>query len=55
MFRKSQNSDVIVMGDEETGNQDYYGVLTDIIQLDYFGDNNIFFVQELLVGRRQRR
>ncbi|XXG85532.1 hypothetical protein AAC387_Pa11g0592 [Persea americana] len=34
MFRKSQNISVIVKGDEETGNQDHYGVLTDIIQLD---------------------
>ena len=42
MFRKTQNSGVVVKGDDETGNQDYYGVLTDIIQLDYFGDNNVF-------------
>ena len=33
---------MIVKGDDETRNQDYYGVLTDIIQLDYFGDNNVF-------------
>ena len=42
MFRKSQNNGLIVKGDEEIGNQDYYGVQTNIIQLDYFGDNNIF-------------
>ncbi|XXG69272.1 hypothetical protein AAC387_Pa06g2185 [Persea americana] len=42
MFRKTQNSSVVVMGDNETGNQDYYGVLTYVIQLDYFGDNNVF-------------
>ena len=41
-FRKSQNSDVIVKVDDETGNQDYYGVVTNIIQLAYFRDNNVF-------------
>ncbi|KAL4273495.1 hypothetical protein GQ457_13G017720 [Hibiscus cannabinus] len=38
---KSQNSGVFVKGDESTGNLDYYGVLTDIIQLNYPGDNSV--------------
>ncbi|KAK9281588.1 hypothetical protein L1049_004491 [Liquidambar formosana] len=41
-YRKTQNSGVVVKGDDETGNKDYYGVLIEIIQLDYLGDNNIF-------------
>ncbi|KAK8492476.1 hypothetical protein V6N11_021142 [Hibiscus sabdariffa] len=38
---KSQNSGVFVKGDKSTGNLDYYGVSTDIIQLNYPGDNSV--------------
>lgn len=33
---------MVVKGYDEIGNHDYYDVLTNIIQLDYFRDNNIF-------------
>jgi len=32
MYLKSQNSGVLVRGDENTGNLDYFGVLTYIIE-----------------------
>ncbi|TVU41795.1 hypothetical protein EJB05_15347, partial [Eragrostis curvula] len=35
MLVKSQNSGVFVQGDDESGNKDYFGVLTDIIKLTY--------------------
>nr|GMD66202.1 hypothetical protein CCACVL1_09462 [Ipomoea batatas] len=38
---KSQNSGILVKGDADTGNLDYFGVLTDIIQLNYQGGNNV--------------
>ncbi|KAJ1400600.1 hypothetical protein SESBI_29468 [Sesbania bispinosa] len=41
MQLKSQNSGVLVKGDENAGNLDYFGVLTDIIELSYPGGNNI--------------
>jgi len=31
----------IFKGDENTGNLDYFGVLIDIIELNYFGGNNV--------------
>jgi len=37
----SQNSGVLVRGDENTGNLDYFGVLTDIIELGYSSGNNV--------------
>ena len=41
MHLKSQNSGVLVKGDEITGNLDYFGVLIDIIELSYSGGNNV--------------
>uniref|UniRef100_A0A0A8ZC71 Uncharacterized protein n=1 Tax=Arundo donax TaxID=35708 RepID=A0A0A8ZC71_ARUDO len=35
MVLKSQNSGVFVKGDDASGNRDYFGVLTDIIELTY--------------------
>lgn len=37
--RKTQNSGVIVKGDNLPSNIDYYGVLTDIVELNYIGHN----------------
>ncbi|KAG8371533.1 hypothetical protein BUALT_Bualt13G0097800 [Buddleja alternifolia] len=41
MNKKSQNSGVVVKVEEESGFRDYYGVLTDIIQLDYLGNHHV--------------
>ena len=41
MHLKSQNSGVLVKGDGNTGNLDYFGVLIDIIGLSYSGGNNV--------------
>jgi len=41
MYLKSQNSGVLVRGNENTGNLDYFGVLTNIIELNYSGKNNV--------------
>jgi len=41
MCLKSQNSGVLVRGNENTGNLDYFGVLTDITELGYSGGNNV--------------
>ena len=38
---KSQNSGVLVRGNVNTGNLDYFGVLIDIIKLSYSGKNNV--------------
>ena len=38
---KSQNSVILVRGDENIGNLGYFGVLTYIIELSYFGGNNV--------------
>jgi len=38
---KSQNNGFLVRGDENTGNLDYFGVLTYIIELGYSGGNNV--------------
>ncbi|KAK7388495.1 hypothetical protein VNO78_23311 [Psophocarpus tetragonolobus] len=38
---KSQNSGVLVRGDENAGNLDYFGVLIDIIELSYLGKDNV--------------
>ena len=42
MHLKSQNSRVLVKGDENAGYLDYFGVLTYIIELSYSGGNNVF-------------
>lgn len=39
--RQTQNSGVIVKGDEESGSSEYFGVLTDILELEYGGRNKI--------------
>lgn len=39
--RQTQNSGVIVKGDEESGGSEYFGVLTDILELEYGGRNKI--------------
>jgi len=41
MYLKSQNNGVLVRGEENRGNLDYFGVLTDIIELSYSGGNNV--------------
>jgi hypothetical protein len=38
---KSQNSGILVKGDETAGNLDYFGVLTDIIEMSYLGGNKV--------------
>ena len=38
---KSQNSGIFVKGDDSTGNLDYFGTLTDIIQLNYLGESSV--------------
>lgn len=42
MLRKTQNSGVMVKRNHETRNKNYFGILTDIIHLDFFGENNVF-------------
>ncbi|KAK4438800.1 hypothetical protein Salat_0214600 [Sesamum alatum] len=39
--KKTQNSGVVVKVEEESGFQNYYGVLTNIIQLDYLGNHQV--------------
>ena len=39
--RKTQTYGVLVKGDSNTGNRDYYDVLIDIIELCCMGDNTI--------------
>ena len=39
--RRTQSYGVLVKGDANIGNHDYYGVLTDIIELHYMGGNKI--------------
>ncbi|KAL3838469.1 hypothetical protein ACJIZ3_023060 [Penstemon smallii] len=39
--KKTQNCGVVVKVEEESGYRDYYGVLIDIIQLDYLGNNHV--------------
>ncbi|XP_061358748.1 uncharacterized protein LOC133302941 [Gastrolobium bilobum] len=41
MHLKSQNSGILVKGDNNTGNLDYFGVLTDIVELMYSSGNNV--------------
>jgi len=41
MYLKSPNSGVLVRGDENIGNLDYFGVMTNIIKLSYSGKNNV--------------
>ncbi|KAG8379093.1 hypothetical protein BUALT_Bualt07G0052300 [Buddleja alternifolia] len=41
MNKKTQNSGVVVKVEEESGFRDYYGVLTDIIQLAYLGNHHV--------------
>jgi len=43
MYLKSQNSVVLIRGDENAGNLDYFDVLTYIIELSYFDGNNVLF------------
>ncbi|CAA0828030.1 Unknown protein [Striga hermonthica] len=39
--KRTQNSGVMVKGEEASGLRDYYGVLTDIIKLDYLGNHEV--------------
>ncbi|KAL0463383.1 UNVERIFIED_CONTAM: hypothetical protein Slati_0225900 [Sesamum latifolium] len=39
--KKTQNFGVVVKVEEEYGLRDYYGMLTDIIQLDYLGNHQV--------------
>jgi len=43
MYLKLQNSGILVRGDENTGNLNYFGVLTDIIELGYSSGNHVLF------------
>ena len=45
MSLKSQNSGVLVRGDENTGNLDYFSVLTDIIEFSYLNGNNVILLK----------
>ncbi|XP_056686007.1 uncharacterized protein [Spinacia oleracea] len=38
--RKTQNSGVVVKGDEESGEKDFFGVLKEVIELEYDAPNN---------------
>jgi len=41
MYLKSQNSEVLVRGDENIGNLNYFSILIDIIELSYSYENNV--------------
>ena len=43
--RRTQSCGVLVKGDANTGNRDYYGVLIDIIELHYMGGNKIVMLK----------
>lgn len=38
---KTQNSGVVVMGDELSGNMDYYGIIQKIFEIRYLGNNSV--------------
>ncbi|XP_041016141.1 uncharacterized protein LOC121258662 [Juglans microcarpa x Juglans regia] len=40
--RRSQNSGVLVTGDEDTNNLDFYGVLNDVVELHYMGARRVY-------------
>ncbi|XP_035547426.1 uncharacterized protein LOC118348940 [Juglans regia] len=40
--RRSQNSGVLVTGDEDTNNVDFYGVLNDVVELHYMGGRRVY-------------
>ncbi|XP_075105600.1 uncharacterized protein LOC142179445 [Nicotiana tabacum] len=40
--RKTQNSDVLVRGDDSDSNKEYYGVLEDIYELSYVGNRKVY-------------
>lgn len=42
---KSQNSEILVKGDETKGNLDYFGELMDIIKLNYQGEIVSFYLK----------
>lgn len=41
-IRKTQNSGVVVKGEHEDCDMDFFGILTDIIGLNYCGGNQVF-------------
>lgn len=41
MNKKTQNYGVVVRVEEMSGFQEYYGVLVDIVQLDYLGNHQV--------------
>lgn len=41
LVRKTQNSGVLVKGDDSDSNKEYYGVLEDIYKLRYVGNRKI--------------
>ena len=42
MYRKTQNSGVVVKGDHKGKPIDFYGVIREIIELKYLGGNSVF-------------
>ena len=44
---KTQNSGVVVKGDESTGYIDWFGVIKKIIALDYLGSNEHVFTTKM--------
>ncbi|XP_042964595.1 uncharacterized protein LOC122298807 [Carya illinoinensis] len=40
--RRTQNSGVLVIGDESTNNVDFYGVINDIVELHYMGRRQVY-------------
>ncbi|XP_035549023.1 uncharacterized protein LOC108993538 isoform X1 [Juglans regia] len=40
--RRTQNSGVLVTGDESTNNVDFYGVINDIVELHYMGRRRVY-------------
>lgn len=50
MLRKTQNSGVMVKRDHETGNKNYFGILTNIILLDFFFMRITFFYLNVIGG-----
>ncbi|XP_042958053.1 uncharacterized protein LOC122293566 [Carya illinoinensis] len=40
--RRSQNSGVLVTGDQDTDNVDFYGVINDVVELHYMGGRRVY-------------
>ncbi|XP_042958085.1 uncharacterized protein LOC122293618 [Carya illinoinensis] len=40
--RRSQNSGVLVTGDQDTDNVDFYGIINDVVELHYMGGRRVY-------------